>query len=113
MDVCLVVYDEESVSLSSDLYGDIDEYIDDNYVEDKRPEEYPNLYGSGGRPLWGSGYAAGGPASVFRDFLREKAEKSEFIVDETVSSEAGRTAQSDFCRAALHLCDVSPVFLFE
>jgi len=35
MDVYLVVFDEKSVSLSSELYGDIDEYINDNYVEEK------------------------------------------------------------------------------
>jgi len=35
MDVYLVVFDEKSVSLSSELYGDIDEYINDNYVDEK------------------------------------------------------------------------------
>ena len=40
MEVYLVVFDEKSVSLSSELYGDIDEYINDNYVVDKSLEEY-------------------------------------------------------------------------
>ena len=44
MDVYLVVFDEKSVSLSSELYGDIDEYINDNYVEEKNQEEYPDSY---------------------------------------------------------------------
>ena len=35
MDVYLVIFDEKSVSLSSELYGDIDEYINDNYVDEK------------------------------------------------------------------------------
>ncbi len=45
MEVYLVVFDEKSVSLSSELYGDIDEYINDNYVEEKNQEEYPDSYG--------------------------------------------------------------------
>lgn len=45
MDVYLVVFDEKSVSLSSELYGDIDEYINDNYVEEKNQEEYSDSYG--------------------------------------------------------------------
>ncbi len=40
MDIYLVVFDEKSFSLSSELYGDIDEYINDNYVEEKEKEEY-------------------------------------------------------------------------
>ena len=45
MEVYLVVFDEKSVSLSSELYGDIDEYINDNYVDEKNQEEYPDSYG--------------------------------------------------------------------
>jgi len=44
MEVYLVVFDEKSVSLSSELYGDIDEYINDNYVDEKNQEEYSNSY---------------------------------------------------------------------
>lgn len=44
MDIYLVVFDEKSVYLSSELYGDIDEYISDNYVEEKNQEEYPSAY---------------------------------------------------------------------
>ena len=45
MDVYLVVFDEESFSLSSELYGDIEQYISDHYVEEKNQEEYPDSYG--------------------------------------------------------------------
>ena len=38
----LVVFDEKSYSLSTELYGDIDEYINKHYVEEKVPEEYPD-----------------------------------------------------------------------
>ena len=40
IDLYLVVFDEKSFSLSSELYGDIDAYINDNYVAEKAKEEY-------------------------------------------------------------------------
>ncbi len=40
MDIYLVVFDEKAFALSSEFYGDIDEYISDNYVEEKVEEEY-------------------------------------------------------------------------
>lgn len=43
----LVVFDEKSFSLSSELFGDIDSYINDNYVEEKKKEEYPEDFESG------------------------------------------------------------------
>ncbi|MBR1441853.1 MAG: macro domain-containing protein, partial [Lachnospiraceae bacterium] len=39
--VYLVVFDEKSYSLSAELYGDIESYISDHYVEQKTEEEYP------------------------------------------------------------------------
>ena len=79
MDVYLVVFDEKSVSLSSELYGDIDEYINDNYVEEKNQEEYPDSYGRNERVRRGTEFVAGGFASatsyVPRVFKANKAEK--------------------------------------
>ncbi len=40
MELYLVVFDEKTFSVSSELYGDIDEYINDNYVAVKTAEEY-------------------------------------------------------------------------
>ncbi len=40
MMIYLVVFDKESVEWSKELYGDIEEYISDNYVEDQKQEEY-------------------------------------------------------------------------
>ncbi len=45
MDIYLVVFDEKAFALSSELYGDIDEYISDNYVEEKVEEEYHSMGG--------------------------------------------------------------------
>ncbi|WP_031555417.1 macro domain-containing protein [Lachnospira multipara] len=63
MDIYLVVFDEKSVSLSSELYGDIDEYINDNYVEEKNQEEYPDSNGRNERVVQRSESFAGGLAS--------------------------------------------------
>ena len=43
MELYLVVFDSKSVSLSEELYGDIDAYINDNYVDDKSSAEYPEI----------------------------------------------------------------------
>ena len=42
IELYLVVFDEKSYSLSRELYGDIDAYIDKHYVEEKISEEYPS-----------------------------------------------------------------------
>ena len=42
IELYLVFFDEKSYSLSTELYGDIDEYINKHYVEEKVPEEYPD-----------------------------------------------------------------------
>ena len=64
MDVYLVVFDEKSVSLSSELYGDIDEYINDNYVDEKNQVEYPDSYGRTESVVQRSESFAGGLASI-------------------------------------------------
>lgn len=40
IEIYLVVFDDKSYLLSSELYGDIDSYINDNYVEEKTSSEY-------------------------------------------------------------------------
>ena len=40
MDIFLVVFDDKAKSLGKRLFPDLEEYIDQNYVEDKRGEEY-------------------------------------------------------------------------
>lgn len=42
--VYLVVFDNKSVSISGELYGDIDSYIDENYVEAADDAEYGATY---------------------------------------------------------------------
>lgn len=54
IELYLVVFDEKSFSLSSELYGDIDSYISENYAEEKSLEEYPAEKASYERGVYGS-----------------------------------------------------------
>jgi len=45
MVVYLVVFDEKSFELSGELFGGIDSYITQNYVEEKEEDEYPTAWG--------------------------------------------------------------------
>ncbi|MDO5540520.1 MAG: macro domain-containing protein [Eubacteriales bacterium] len=42
--VYLVVFDQKAVCLGTNLYPDLESYIDQNYVESKRKEEYDRWY---------------------------------------------------------------------
>lgn len=77
MDVYLVVFDEKSVFLSSELYGDIDEYINDNYVDEKNQVEYPDSYGRTESVVQRSESFAGGLASIGAVPRYLKANKAE------------------------------------
>ena len=46
MDIYLVVFDDKAKSLGERLFPALEEYIDQNYVEDKRDDEY-------GKGFWG------------------------------------------------------------
>ena len=73
LELYLVVFDEKSFSLSSELYGDIDEYINDNYVEEKTSEEYPSSYQTRDeRPLLSAPSFTG---SSFANTFRKESEK--------------------------------------
>lgn len=49
--ILLVVFDPKSFQLTSELYGDIDAYINDNYVEEKFEEEYGSVEEPADEPL--------------------------------------------------------------
>lgn len=110
MDVYLVVFDEKSVSLSSELYGDIDEYINDNYVEEKNQEEYPNSYGRNERVLRGTEFVAGGFASatsyvpgLFKANKAEKRKRKEAELYEERAEVVEELSSLDMCLSAPQL----------
>lgn len=107
MDVYLVVFDEKSVSLSSELYGDIDEYINDNYVEEKNQEEYPDSYGRNERIRRGTEFVAGGFASatsyVSGLFKANRAEKRKRKEAELFEERAEDLEELSMCLSAPQL----------
>ena len=44
MDIFLVVFDDKAKSLGKRIFPDLEEYIDQNYVEDKHGEEYGDVF---------------------------------------------------------------------
>ncbi len=107
MEVYLVVFDEKSVSLSSELYGDIDEYINDNYVEEKNQEEYPDSYGRNERVRRSTEYVAGGFASatsyvprVFKANKADKRKRKEPELFEERAEDLEKLSSPDMCLSA-------------
>ena len=107
MDVYLVVFDEKSVSLSSELYGDIDEYINDNYVEEKNQEEYPDSYGRNERIRRGTEFFARGLVSaasyvpgLFKANKAEKKKRKEAELYEERAEDLEELSSIDMCLSA-------------
>jgi len=96
LELYLVVFDEKSFSLSSELYGDIDEYINDNYVEEKTIEEYPSSYPvRDERPLMAAQAFVGNAVPHFlRTDLTEKRRKRKGVAKAT---EAYADFEEDTC----------------
>lgn len=44
MQIYLVVFDEKTTRMGRNIYPELEAYIDQNYVEEKREEEYGELY---------------------------------------------------------------------
>lgn len=84
IELYLVVFDEKSFSLSSELYGDIDEYINDNYVEEKTSEEHLSFHQiRDERPLLSApSFTGGAVANTFRKDL-EKGRKRKGTAKQT------------------------------
>lgn len=88
IELFLVVFDEKSFALSTELYGDIDEYINNNYVEEKVLEEYHSApqafedadYGRAPRP---SAMSIFGAASAFTEKAGKKLRASKIAVDDS------------------------------
>ena len=85
LELFLVVFDEKSFALSSELYGDIDEYINDNYVEEKTFDEYPSYDAPrAARPLFAAMSMTGAALSSQKQSRRKTFSRAS---DEAVSYE--------------------------
>ena len=95
MDVYLVVFDEKSFSLSSELYGDIDDYINDNYVEEKTVEEYPAaLSCQNVRPLRSASALTG---AALADSLKRDSSRKKRKLNAVARVEAYEDSDEELC----------------
>ena len=62
MDITLVVFDSKAVRLGLNVYPDLEAFIDQNYVEEKREEEYGDRYYGSARPS----------APGFKEYAKER-----------------------------------------
>lgn len=62
MEICLVVFDSKATALGERIYPDLEAYIDRNYVEEKREEEYGNVFlgAAGPKDSWADSCRAAG-----------------------------------------------------
>jgi len=94
--IYLVVFDDKTVSLGGKIYPDLEEYIDQNYVEEKREEEYGDSFfkaarieesGSRGRRKFGSIFGkpesdSVSSESMFMPNMAASAGKNDELLDE-------------------------------
>lgn len=69
MDIYLVVFDDQAKSLGKRIYPELEEYIDQNYVEEKRREEY------GDRPFVSAALSKASRTAGLGSILRRKNAK--------------------------------------
>lgn len=106
MEITLVVFDPKSFSLSAEFYGDIEEYISDNYVEEKSEAEYSSDFTALGESSLRRRQASVGgglpktrrKASVVRPEKRSKASApSPEAMEDFLAEDAGTV----FCEAPI------------
>lgn len=79
MDITLVVFDSKAVKLGLDVYPDLEAFIDQNYVEEKREEEYGDRYfGSALRPS----------APGFKEYAKEREAIDKRILGRSINRRA-------------------------
>ncbi len=96
MEIYLVVFDDKAKSLGERIYPDLQEYIDQNYVEEKRVEEYGHIPAP--EALGRSGFG-----SFFRRSRKESEEAKGFakmdscaMAAMSVPMDAGKATDEDF-----------------
>ena len=73
LDITLVVFDNESFTLSGKIFAGVDEYIDENYAAEKISEEY----GFTGAAAYGAGFGAVASSVAFESAAEEVCEDKE------------------------------------
>ena len=91
LDITLVVFDNESFTLSGKIFAGIDQYIDENYVEEKTGEEYGDPYKD---MLMAGAAGAGFGAGAIAGMIGAAAERSFGAADE---NEYAGEASFDAC----------------
>lgn len=101
IELFLVVFDDKSFTLSEEMYGDIDEYISANYIEEKLEEEYceePTLFGGSKNSEKRSGskfrMQARCMADVSVDFPETNANESSGLQSECTMSAVSKAGRS-------------------
>lgn len=73
LDITLVVFDNESFTLSGKIFAGVNEYIDENYAAEKISEEY----GFTGGAAYGAGFGAAASGAGFESAAEEVCEDKE------------------------------------
>ncbi len=79
LEITLVVFDNESFALSDKIFAGVDQFIDENYVDEKTSEEYSYEHLVG---------AAGAMACAAASAVEPTAEHAEYIADECAEEPA-------------------------
>lgn len=83
LDITLVVFDNESFTLSGKIFAGVNEYIDENYAAEKISEEY----GFTGGAAYGAGFGAAAYAAGFGSAAEEVCEDKEAALIEECEKE--------------------------
>ncbi|PWJ68445.1 O-acetyl-ADP-ribose deacetylase (regulator of RNase III) [Ruminococcaceae bacterium R-25] len=83
LDITLVVFDNESFTLSGKIFAGVNEYIDENYAAEKISEEY----GFTGGAAYGAGFGAAASGIGFESTAEEVCEDKEAALIEERENE--------------------------
>lgn len=97
LEITLVVFDNESFALSDKIFAGVDQFIDENYVDEKTSEEYSyeHLVGAAGAMACAAAGAAGPAAEPAEYIADECAEEPAEIRDEEEALELRRARRRE------------------
>jgi len=97
LEITLVVFDNESFALSDKIFAGVDQFIDENYVDEKTSEEYSyeHLVGAAGAMACAAVGAAGPAAEPAKYIADECAEEPAEIRDEEEAIELRRARRRE------------------